>query len=231
MRIIGCQMNKEIRKLEIFSRLNEDTITKLCEICNKRELKKGEQLFYDKYKVNTIFILLSGKAVLYKISEKAQKKIIFILGEGKILNEVILDDSPASINCEIFEKAEVLCFPKDSFIKIMEKDFELTKIVLDSLAKKVRRLYRQIKNSTPIKVEKRVAAKLWKLAKDYGVTKESGIEINLNLSITYLADMFGTQRETISRALKVLQDEDLIIINKKRFIVKDLNKLAMFFKQ
>ncbi|MDS0524262.1 Crp/Fnr family transcriptional regulator [Clostridium sp. SHJSY1] len=224
-------MNKELRKLDIFHGLKEETIEKLCEICNKRELKKGEQLFYDKYKVNTIFILLSGKAVLYKISEKAQKKIIFLLGKGCMLNDVILDDLPASINCEIFEDAEVLSFPKESFIKIMEKDFELTRQVLNSLSKKVRRLYRQIKNSTPIKVEKRVAAKLWKLAKDYGVMKESGVEINLDISITYLADMFGTQRETISRALKVLQGEGLVEIHRKRFVIKNLDNLAMFFKQ
>jgi CRP-like cAMP-binding protein len=224
-------MNEELRNLDIFKSLDNDTIIKLCEICNIREVKRGEQLFYDKYKANTIFVLLNGKAVLYKISEKAQKKIIFILGRGSLLNEVILDDLPASINCEIFEDGEVLCFPKDSFIKVMEKDFELTKIIVNSLAKKVRRLYRQLKNSTPIKVEKRVAAKLWKLAKDYGIRKKSGVEINLNISITYLADMFGTQRETISRALKVLQNEELIAINKKKFIVKDLDKLAMFFKQ
>ncbi|MBD7911656.1 MULTISPECIES: Crp/Fnr family transcriptional regulator [Clostridium] len=224
-------MKDELREIEIFKNLKDETIESLCEICNVREIKKGEQLFYDKYKVNTIFILLSGKAVLYKISEKAQKKIIFILGKGSILNDVILDDLPASINCEVFEDAEVLCFQKDSFIRVMEKDFSLTKEVVNSLAKKVRRLYRQLKNSTPIKVEKRVAAKLWKLAKDYGINKESGTEINLKISITYLADMFGTQRETISRALKVLQDKELIVIKNKKFVVKDLDDLAKFFKK
>ena len=78
--------------------------------------------------------------------------------------------------------------------------------------------------------EKRVAAKLWKLAKDYGVEVEEGTMINLNISVTYLADMFGAPRETISRALKFLTQEDLIIYNKKKIIIKDKDGLSKFFK-
>ena len=224
-------MKDKLKKLEIFNGIKDSTLEKLCEICNKRELKKGDHLFYDKDKVNTIYILSSGKVVLYKIGEKAQRKIIFILGEGKIINDAILDNLPSSINCDAFEDSEVLCFDKEKFIGVMAIDFELTKAVINSLAIKVRRLYRQIKNTTPIKVEKRVAAKLWKLGKDYGEESSEGVEIKLNISITYLADMFGTPRETISRAVKILQNEGLIIVNKKTFIIKDMDKLSDFFKK
>ena len=112
----------------------------------------------------------------------------------------------------------------------MKKDFELTTIIINSLSIKVRRMYRQIKNTTPIKVEKRVAAKLWKLAKDYGVEVKEGTLIDLKISVTYLADMFGTHRETISRALKILQDKNLIICKSKQIIVINKDKLSEFFK-
>ena len=85
-------------------------------------------------------------------------------------------------------------------------------------------------SATPIKVERRVAAKLWKLAKDYGVEVEEGTLINLNISVTYLADMFGAPRETISRALKFLTKENLIISSNKKIIIKDKNELSKFFK-
>ena len=117
----------------------------------------------------------------------------------------------------------------------MMNDFELTKIVISSLSIKVRRLYRQLKNSTPIKVEKRVAAKLWKLSKDYGIEVEDGTVIDMNISITYLADMFGAPRETISRALKILQDKDCDNNNncerRKRCSMKSLIKLHLLLKQ
>lgn len=222
--------NFNLNKIEIFSQINKDTFDKLNEICFIRHLKKGEHLFRDKEVIKSIYIIKSGKVALYKQSESAQKKVIFILGKDVVINEVIIDDLPASINCEAFEKVEILCFDRVKFLDIMKEDFELSKIIINSLAMKVRRLYRQGKNSIPIKVEKRVAAKLWKLSRDYGIEIEEGILIDLNITITYLADMFGAPRETISRALKNLQDKGLIIINKKQFIVTDPNKLSEFFK-
>jgi CRP-like cAMP-binding protein len=112
----------------------------------------------------------------------------------------------------------------------MEENFAFTKNVINSLAKKVRRLYRQMKNTTPIKIEKKLAAKLWKLSKDYGVSHPIGTLINLNVSVTYLADMFGSQRETISRALKKLQELDLIVVEHKKIFIPDRDKLSNYFK-
>lgn len=217
--------------LLLFSQVNKNIIFKLNEICFVKELKKGEHLFRDKEVINSIYVIKSGKVALYKQSESAQKKVIFILGKDTIINEVIIDNLPASINCEAFEKAEILCFDRIKFLDIMKEDFELSKIIINSLAMKVRRLYRQGKNSIPIKVEKRVAAKLWKLSRDYGVEIEEGTLIDLNITITYLADMFGAPRETISRALKILNNEGLIINKNKKIIVPNRDKLVRFFKE
>ena len=227
-------MGKNVFKLSefsLFSQVNKNTISKLNEICFVKELKKGEHLFRDKEVIKNIYVVKSGKVALYKQSESAQKKVIFILGKDTIVNEVIIDDLPSSINCEAFEKAEILCFDRMLFLDIMKDDFELSKIIINSLAMKVRRLYRQGKNSIPIKVEKRVAAKLWKLSRDYGIEIEEGTLIDLNITITYLADMFGAPRETISRALKILNNEGLIINKNKKIIVPDRDRLVKFFKE
>lgn len=227
-------MGKKVFKLSefsLFSQVSKNTISKLNEICFVKELKKGEHLFRDKEVIKNIYVVKSGKVALYKQSESAQKKVIFILGKDTIVNEVIIDDLPSSINCEAFEKTEILCFDRMLFLDIMKDDFELSKIIINSLAMKVRRLYRQGKNSIPIKVEKRVAAKLWKLSRDYGIEIEEGTLIDLNITITYLADMFGAPRETISRALKILNNEGLIINKNKKIIVPDRDKLVKFFKE
>lgn len=226
-----CKNSFKLNEISIFSQINKDILDRLNEICFIRQLKKGEHLFRDKEVIKSIYIVKSGKVALYKQSESAQKKVIFILGEDSVINEVVIDNLPASINCEAFEKTEILCFDRVKFLEIMKDDFELSKIIINSLAMKVRRLYRQGKNSIPIKVEKRVAAKLWKLSRDYGIEIEEGTLIDLNITITYLADMFGAPRETISRALKILNNEGLIINKNKKIIVPDRERLVRFFKE
>lgn len=221
---------KDLVRMDIFKGLSEETLGQLSEYCELKEYKKGKHVFRDKEVVSRIYIVYSGKVSLYKMNESAQKKIVFILGPSKIINDYAIDDLPSSVNCEVFETAEILSIDKNKFLEIMKNDFELTKIFIKSQAIKVRRLYRQMKNSTPIKVEKRVAAKLWKLAKDYGEEVEDGTLINLNISVTYLADMFGAPRETISRALKFLTKEELITHDNKKIIIRDKDRLSKFFK-
>ncbi len=112
----------------------------------------------------------------------------------------------------------------------MGGNFEFTQEVMFSMTNKIRRMYRQLKNTVPLKVEKRVAAKLWKLAKDYGEYGKNGEVIKLNITVTYLSEMLGSSRETISRALKELKNKELIYYEGKKIIIKDRDKLSKFFK-
>lgn len=221
---------EDLKNLELFKDLDGNIQKELTEKALRIKLEKGKHLFREREKVNTIYIVLKGKVSLYRISEDAQKRIIFILGENSIINEVILDDVAASINCEAFEEAVIIGIKKEDFLSIMSRDFNFTKKVINSMSKKIRRCYRQIKNTVAIKVDKRVAAKLWKLSKDYGIEREEGTEIALNITVTYLADMFGSPRETISRALKTLENEGLIQIKNRKFIIKNRDALAKYFK-
>lgn len=222
---------EELKNLEMFNNISESTIGKILEESDVKEHRAGEILFEDKEDVSTVYFVLKGIVSLYKINECGQKKVIFMLGKGKIINEVIIKELPASINCEIFEDAVILGIKKEKLLNIMKEDFDLCKNIIISLSSKTRRLYRQLKNTpSSIKIEKRLAAKLYKLAKDYGVEHEDGIVIDMEISITYMADLLGSQRETVSRAMKVLQKNNLINYKSKKIIISNFEKLALFFK-
>src|SRR5699024_1147376 len=152
-----------------------------------------------------------------------EKKVIFVYQDGQVLNEVILNDLPASVSCEVLERAEVLAIPKNQLEHLMEKDFTMTRNIINSMSTKIRRMYRQLKNtSASIRLDKKIAAKLWKLGKDYGEPCGDGMRIGMRLSITYLADMLGAKRETVSRQVKVLTQADLVDIRESHFVIKDM---------
>lgn len=225
------KIQEAVSVVEIFRKSSPQSMNALVACGKLRQFSKGEHLFFDKDPVETIYVVVSGLVSLYKTNAQGEKKVIFILDQGDLINEVVLQGVTASVNCEVFETAQVLCFNKHEFLKIMEHDFTLTKGVLDSLSLKVRRMYRQLKNtSTALRGDKRVAAKLWKLSKDFGVAGPEGTTITLNLSITYLADLLGLKRETVSRQLKGLSQQGLICIANGRITILDCDKLGEFFK-
>lgn len=222
---------EQLEDLEIFKHISKTSYEKLAELGEVKKYEAGTHIFRDKEEVTTLYIIVSGSVSLYKLNENGHKRVIFILGKGKMINDVIIQGLPSSINCEVFEHAQILSYDKNTFLNIMERDFILSKNIMCSLAMKVRRLYRQLKNTTgTIRMEKRLAAKLWKLSKDYGIKTENGTIINMNISVTYLADLLGSKRETISRAIKILIKENLIIYEDKKIKVINQDKLSEFFK-
>ena len=229
MRMIN--ITESLTRVEAFRQASPHSIAALAACCKVRCLAKWEHLFFDKDHVEKIYVVASGLVSLYKMNFQGEKKVIFILDQGKMINEVILQGMSASVNCEAFEEAEVLCFDRAELLAIMERDFGLTKGILDSLGLKVRRLYRQLKNTAnSVRGEKRVAAKLWKLSQDYGEVGQEGKTITLHLSITYLADMLGSKRETVSRQLKVLTEQGLVRIYDGHIIIPDSKKLSAYVK-
>lgn len=219
----------QLKSLSLFSDIEDKTLDLLRTKMITKSLKKSQILYTVRQCINNIYIVLEGRVTIYRTSEMGQKKVIFILNKGEIINDAIFDSYTSSSNCEAFEDSEITSISKVDLLNIMKQDFKLTEVILRSMSKKIRRLYRQIKNTVPTKVDKKVAAKLWKLSKDYGVDTKEGVLINVKISITYLSDMLGSSRETISRAIKKLEKMEMVKTKDKKFIV-NREKLNQFFK-
>jgi CRP-like cAMP-binding protein len=220
---------EDLDKIVILKGTKEETKKNFYDKCIIKNVSKKQILFREKEEINKVYILLRGKATIFKTGENGEKKIVYILNSGEALNEILIEIKTSVVGCEVFEDAIILeCFIKD-ILEIMESDFIFTKNIIGYMEKRIRRLYRQLKNTASIKIEKRLAAKLWKISKDFGVKSGEWTVINLSLSITYLSDMLGCPRETISRAMKILEKEELIKMENKTIYVKK-HELSNYFK-
>lgn len=216
---------------EVLQSASPASLAALAAFASLKRLEKGEHLFWDKELVQSLYFVAEGQFALYKQSSIGEKKVIFVYGPGQMLNEVMLQNLPASVSCEAFSNAQALCFPIKTFEQVMSEDFLLGKAVIESMAHKIRRLYRQLKNTTgAVRGDKRMAAKLWKLSQDHGVPHEQGTRIDLDLTITYLADMLGAKRETVSRQMKQLSDAGLVMQTTAGLVVPSRTALQQYFK-
>lgn len=219
-----------MKNIEVFKNLNEETYEKLGKILRRRELNKKEVLFLEREVVERVYFIEEGKISLFKITESGERKIIFILRNGQMINDVLIDkNKTTTVSCKAFEKSKLFeCNSKD-LLKVMEEDFQLTKNILSHIQNLNRRLYRQLKNSVSIRMDKKLAAKLYRMGREFGINKDEWTLINADLTITYMADMLGCKRETLSRAMKVLQDKNLVKFENKKIYIKQ-DELSLYFK-
>lgn len=219
-----------MKNIEVFKNLSDETYEKLGKILRRRELNKKEVLFLEREVVERVYFIEEGKISLFKITESGERKIIFILRKGQMINDVLIDkNKTTTVSCKAFENSKLLeCNSKD-LLKVMEEDFQLTKNILSHIQNLNRRLYRQLKNSVSIRMDKKLAAKLYRMGREFGINKDEWTLINADLTITYMADMLGCKRETLSRAMKVLQDKNLVKFENKKIYIKQ-DELSLYFK-
>ncbi len=223
-------LDEAFNNIEILKKLNSKTIEYIKPFSTLKTYKEREHVFMDKDEISNLYIIVLGKAALYKLNNFGDKKVIFIFDEGKILNEHSLQNIKVSISCEILETSVIMSIPCSIFIKAMENDFLLSKSILDLMSLNIRRLYRQLQNTTNnLECEKKLASKLLKLAKDNGIYCENIVKINIPLTVTYISEMIGSRRETVSRQIKKLSDLSLIEFKDNFIFIKDIEKLRNYF--
>ena len=224
--------NSDIEKIEVFEGISKNSISEIKNNSDIIELKKNRALYFDRQILDYVYFLVSGNVSLVKSNENGENKVIFLLSSGTMINEPLMRKNSSGIECWGFEDAKILRISLKTFDKIMSKDYILARNCMLFMEKRIRRLYRQLKNSTSANIEKKLAAKLYRLGTQYGIESPENnfILINLNLTVTYIAKMLGYQRETVSRSIKLLNEKNIIFQKDKKFYV-DMEKARQFFKK
>lgn len=220
-----------LTKMPFFDGVAPETLDYLWKVGKLYEYPKKTILIRGREPVANIYIQVSGKSIQYNLTQSGKRKILFVFGKDMLLNEHVFNHHVTSIYCETIEKSEIFVIPVAEFTKQMTVDFKLTEHVLETQERKMWRLSHQLKNTmSSIYLERKLASKLWKLSRDFGVDTDYGREIDINMSITFLADMLGVSRETTSRICSTLVEQELIKVNKKRIIITNLEKLKNFYR-
>ncbi len=223
---------QQLQKLDFFQEVPSEVIQTLLNVATVQEYRKKEVLFRAKETLEQVFFVLEGEVMIYNLTKHGNRKIIFILGQGKLLNSNIISDKPIPVFCEALRKVRILKIPRKTFVEHMERQAGLMRAVMRSYEQYIWRTSHQLKNTTGnMQTERKVAAKLWKLARDFGVQTEEGVRIDIDMTITLMADLLGAPRENISRACKILSDKELIRYQNRRFTLLDADGLAEFYKQ
>lgn len=225
-------MKNRIEKKQngILKKIPEKSLLALKKISVVEKRKKGDILFEERGDTEMIYFVLDGYVSLFRSSRYGEEKILFVCGPGEMLNEVVLQKERSSAAARALTDVTLMEAPCNDFKELCRTDFDLVIAVFESLSRKTRRLAHQAGNSNgTYPLEKHLASKLWKLARDYGIDTEEGKEINFEVTVTFLANMLGAKRESVSRAVSKMKKDGYISHEGRKLVVLDLEKLYNSF--
>lgn len=194
-----------------------------------RTFQKGEFLFINEQDIQYVIGINYGLAKMYFMDHLGNEFTLKILTQGDIAgHRQILDNEKFSGYLQVLEETEVCMLSKNMFLKLLEEDLNINRLLIKKLCFDLRIAKETIENLSLKDVKHRICSILKKLHKQFNV--EGSNEINAELSREDFAKLVGVARESLSRSLGELVNEGVISIEKKKIKILDWNQLLKLSK-
>ncbi len=215
-----------LRQISIFSELEGEFLEKIYQISRVRKYKKGRIIFMEGEPGEAFFYIKSGLVKISKLSRDGREHILHVLNEGHVFAEVTLfSNTEYPATAEVLEDAEIGIIKNEDLEKVIKENPDLSLQLIKYLNKRLVEAHMKIRNLALYDTYERTAQALVKLAEDYGRKSSKGVNLDISISRQELANIVGTTRETVIRALTAFKKEHLVGIEKNTITIIDLEKL------
>ena len=189
----------------LFEELEEEQLKDLHRVCNNLSYKKDNMILIEEEFGNTLFLIVSGNVKISRISDDGREVILSILSDGDFFGEMaVIDGLSRSANVVTLSDTELIAINREDFHDMMYKYPQIAICLLRELTARLRRSDQHIKSLSLQDAVGKVASALIRLAENSGTIRNGRVQISNVPAQQDLANMAGTSRETISRAIKHL---------------------------
>jgi len=219
-----------LQSVSIFWDLNEDELGHIADKMVAKHFENGNYIFLEDSEGEQCFFVLEGSVKVTRLSKDGREVILAMLNEGDFFGEMsLLDGESRSANVIALEKTKVLTLDRNDFIAVVNDYPQIAVQLLKELARRLRKSDRQIASLSLSDAEKRIALCIIRFADEQGVIQNGKVSIPKTPIQQDIANMAGTSRETVSRALGLLEKEDLIERHGRELIILDYKKFIKEF--
>jgi CRP/FNR family cyclic AMP-dependent transcriptional regulator len=225
---------ERLRRLPLFARLSEDELGDLAGRIRPRTYKRAEVIFRKDDPGTHLYLVLEGAVKIALPGEFGQEALVAIMRPGDFFGELALfDRSPRSATAVALDDTRAALLAGEDFIAFLERHPSAVRVVLETLARTVRRLSDRVEHLTFLDVPSRVAKYLLDLAQasalsDGSAKPGAAVPATLELSLTQdeLAGFVGASRVSVNRVLGDLERREIVSIRRRRIQIKDPERLA-----
>ncbi len=226
--------NKDIsilKKVNVLKDLDDKDLKQIINVTIEKSLRKGSIIFMEGDKGDAFYFIKSGKVKVSKTNTDGRELIFTILSDGDVFAEVTLfNDIPYPANAEVLEDACIGMIRNEDFENLIKNNTDIALHIIKIFSKKLYSSQQKVKELALGDTYSRTAQTIIKLAQNNGKENSNGIEVNLSMSRQELANLIGTARETVSRALSQFKKEGSIDIDRKIITIKNMEKLKAWIE-
>jgi len=216
-----------LKTVSLFWDLDKTELGYISDKMVSKKFESGNLIFLEESEGKNLFFVIEGSVKVTRLSKDGREVILAMLNAGDFFGEMsLLDGEARSANVIALEKTEVLSLNRDDFLIVLHDYPKIAIQLLKEMTSRLRKSDRQIVSLSLSDAEKRIALCIVRFADEQGVIKNGQVTIPKIPIQQDIANMAGTSRETVSRAMSLLTEEkyierngkELKILNYKSFI-------------
>jgi CRP/FNR family cyclic AMP-dependent transcriptional regulator len=212
----------DLRRVPLFGDLTDAEVARFAEVTREREYPKNSVILFEDDPGDALYVVSSGQVKVVLIGEDGREVILSVLGEGDFFGEMsLIDDEPRSAHVIAMRDARLLVLRREDFQAQVQQHPGIALKLLKVLVQRLRRADAKIGGLVLLDVNGRVARLLLDLGDEAG-----GPRITRKLTHHTIAQMIGSSRETVSRAMRELTDRGLIAVTRREITLLDRDGLA-----
>jgi CRP/FNR family transcriptional regulator len=210
-----------------FGGLQAEDRDAIIELGQQREAASGSILFHHGDPYRGFYLLIEGSVHIYRLSESGRMLVLHVIRPGESFAEVPLFEPNADptypATAETLEDSRLLFLPAEPFLRFVDERPRACLYMLGEIARRQREAVRQLDALSLQDVQDRLARHLVKRASTSADAGSPTIQLDIPKAV--LAAELGTVPETLSRALRSLEQEGLIRSESSSITVEDLEGL------
>lgn len=188
---------------------------------------KGATLFVEGQQPRGVYVLCAGRAKLTTSSPEGKTVIARLAEPGEVLGlSATLSGEPYHLTAETIEPCQADFVRRDDFLRYLREQPEVCLRVIEMLSEILRAAHTQIRSfGKAHSAAERLARLLLCWGERMGDSTQEGIHLKLPLTHQEIAQMIGASRETVSRLLGELRNQQIISLNGSGLLIRDKDAL------
>lgn len=207
-----------LRAIPLFGRVSETDLEELATHLIERRFPKNATVVEEGLPGDYMYVIREGRAKVTKASEDGREKIMNFLEAGAFFGDMaLLGDETRSASVKTLEESTLLALSRRDFIDLLRQSPDLALSVIEELANRLRETNEQARSLSFQGVEERTRNLFERIAREDDST--GGLRMTPALTHQQIADMVGTSRETVTRAIKQLKGSGWLSQEGKRYVI------------
>jgi CRP-like cAMP-binding protein len=211
-----------IRRVPVFGDFTDDEVAAIASTVSNRRYSRHRFIVRESDPGDTFYIIARGSVAVSHVTPDGHETILSILKDGDFFGEMsMFDSSLRSASIKTLTDVEVGLIRQEDFLAMLEQHPQFARRFVVVLSERLRAANDLIATTTSQDARARVALLLLNLSERFGEPVESGTRITLRLTHQEMANMIGTTRETVNRALNRFWDDHLVDRRSTQIIITD----------